>query len=71
MHGVINATDFIPIAETAGDIIIIGDWVFREAVKQCADWRRSCFDEQFQISVNTSPIQYRNPSIGISTWKRA
>ena len=70
MHGMINPADFILTAETAGDIVIIGDRVFREAVKQCADWR-SCFDEQFQISVITSPIQYRNPSIGISTWKRA
>lgn len=68
VHGLINPAEFIPVAETTGDIVMIGDWVFREAVKQCADWR-SRFDKAFQISVNTSPVQYRSPSIGIATWK--
>ncbi|GAC1422473.1 MAG: hypothetical protein NVSMB6_23960 [Burkholderiaceae bacterium] len=67
VYGVINPTDFIPIAEETGDIIAIGDWVFREAVRQCADWRCR-FDPGFQISINTSPAQYHNRGIDIAGW---
>lgn len=67
VYGVINPNDFIPIAEETGDIIAIGDWVFREAVHQCAQWR-SRFDPSFQISINTSPVQYHNRGIDIAGW---
>lgn len=67
IHGLINPADFIAIAETTGDIITIGEWVFREAVTQCADWRMR-FDETFQISINTSPVQYRSPGIDSAAW---
>lgn len=68
VHGMINPVNFIQIAETTGDIITIGEWVFREAVRQCADWRLR-IDALFQISINTSPVQYRSPGLAMAAWK--
>src|SRR5450830_257413 len=58
-RGVISPADFIPLAEETGLINEIGQWVFRESVR-CAQHLRADFDETFQISINTSPVQYRN-----------
>lgn len=65
--GLISPSEFIPIAENTGDIIAIGEWVFQEAVKQCAYWRQH-WHPDFQISINTSPIQYRNAGIDLNHW---
>lgn len=67
-RGIINPVDFISIAEETGDIIAIGDWVFREATRQCAHWR-TLFDPTFQISINTSPVQYRSHGVDVAAWK--
>jgi EAL domain-containing protein (putative c-di-GMP-specific phosphodiesterase class I) len=37
----------------------IGDWAFLEAAKQSKRWQTT-FSKDFQISVNTSPIQFEN-----------
>ena len=57
-EGDISPALFIPIAEETGQIIAIGDWVFKQAaiaVKAC----REKIHHQFQISVNKSPIQFK------------
>ncbi len=62
VRGLISPAEFITIAEKTGMIVEIGDWVFREAARQNALWRASNH-QQFQISVNKSPIQFhRNNS---------
>jgi diguanylate cyclase (GGDEF)-like protein/PAS domain S-box-containing protein len=66
-RGLVSPAEFIPVAEDTGLIIDIGDWVFREAVRQAARWRAS-HHAQFQISVNTSPVQYRNEGINQDAW---
>ena len=66
-HGTINPVDFIPIAENTGDIVAIGEWVFREAVRQCVQWRQE-WHPNFQISINTSPVQYRNGGLDLQAW---
>ena len=55
-EGVINPADFISVAEDAGLIEDIGDWVFREAAQQVAKWRKNLYKD-FQISINKSPVQ--------------
>jgi diguanylate cyclase (GGDEF)-like protein/PAS domain S-box-containing protein len=57
--GLISPKEFIPVAEDTGLINEIGNWVFREAAKQVKLWRNSLHQE-FQISVNKSPIQFHN-----------
>jgi diguanylate cyclase (GGDEF)-like protein/PAS domain S-box-containing protein len=66
-QGLISPVDFISIAEETGMIKEIGDWVFLEAAKQSKRWRTS-LSENFQISVNASPIQFKNTDD--FTWKK-
>lgn len=55
--GDISPVEFIPIAENTGDIIEIGNWVFREACRQAKLW-----PAYLTVSVNVSPIQLNDPS---------
>ncbi len=55
--GDVNPAQFIPLAETSGLIVDIGDWVFREAAAQAQAWRAAGHDG-FQISINKSPVQF-------------
>jgi len=55
--GDVSPAQFIPIAETSGFIVDIGDWVFREAAAQVQAWR-AAGHEAFQISINKSPVQF-------------
>ncbi|MBI1424314.1 MAG: EAL domain-containing protein [Gammaproteobacteria bacterium] len=66
-RGLVSPAEFISIAEETEIIIDIGDWVFREAARQAAIWR-TLHHAQFQISINTSPAQYRNDGIKHYAW---
>lgn len=57
-RGFIPPNEFIPIAEKTGLILELGQYVLNEACKQAAHWTRSGFDFR-QISVNVSPLQFR------------
>ena len=66
-RGLVSPAEFISVAEETEIIIDIGDWVFREAARQAAIWR-TLHHAQFQISINTSPAQYRNDGIKHNAW---
>ena len=66
-QGLISPATFISIAEDTGLIGDIGDWVFREAAQQAKRWRASLHPE-FQISINKSPVQFRNESQSHQAW---
>ncbi len=66
-RGLISPAEFIPVAEEAGMIIDIGDWVFREVASQAAHWRASHYPK-FQISVNISPVQFRHHGTNFKAW---
>jgi len=51
---------FIPIAESTGLIIEIGDWVLRQACAQLGLWRRGGLPIN-RVSVNLSAIQLEQP----------
>ncbi|MFG6415866.1 putative bifunctional diguanylate cyclase/phosphodiesterase [Roseateles sp. DC23W] len=55
--GDVSPAQFIPIAESSGLIVDIGNWVFREAAAQAQTWR-AAGHEGFQISINKSPVQF-------------
>lgn len=65
-RGSISPATFIPIAEETGLINSIGEWVFQQAVLQVKDWR--AIAPNFQVSINTSPVQYQSDSINPNAW---
>lgn len=65
--GVITPDNFIPVAEDSGLICEIGDWVFEEVAKQVAIWRIK-LDQNFQLNINTSPIQYLKSNSFLGNW---
>ena len=66
-RGLISPADFIPIAEDTGLIVDIGEWVFREVTKQVSIWRKS-YHPKFQISINKSPVQFRDENSAYINW---
>ncbi|WP_076418448.1 EAL domain-containing protein [Colwellia sp. UCD-KL20] len=69
-RGIINPLDFIPLAEETGLIIDISDYVFSTVLLDVKEWRNS-IHPHFQISINTSPIQYKENSGNIAAWMNA
>ena len=66
-RGMVSPADFIPLLEESGMIADIGDWVFRQAARQAAIWRAG-YHEEFQISVNVSPVQFGRYSGNFQAW---
>ncbi len=58
LRGMVSPAEFIPLAEETDLIIEIGDWVFREAARWVTHWQ-GLGPQGFQVSVNTSPAQFR------------
>ncbi len=54
-RGLIQPSEFIPLAEEIGLIVQIGEWVVNEACRQAQSW-----PEMLKVAVNISPIQFRN-----------
>ncbi len=63
-RGLIPPTIFIPLAETTGLILPIGQWVLRQACIQATAWRKPN-GALLRMSVNVSPRQFRHGDL----WK--
>lgn len=61
-YGFIPPATFIPLAESSGAIIQLGDWVINEACRQGKIWIDSGFKD-FSIAVNVSSIQFKRGTI--------
>ncbi|WP_096780340.1 EAL domain-containing protein [Zobellella denitrificans] len=59
--GRISPADFIPLAESSGLIIPLGDWVLAQACRLLAEWRREPAMARLGLAVNISPRQFRHP----------
>jgi diguanylate cyclase len=57
-RGLILPENFIPLAEECGLINAIGEWVLREACRQCSAWQREGLPA-IRVAVNVSPTQFR------------
>ncbi len=57
----VSPAEFIPLAEETGLIVPVGEWALREACRYAKRWLEA-FPEPFEISVNVSPIQFRQPN---------
>ncbi len=66
-RGLISPAQFIPIAESSGLIVEMGEWVFEQAALQVQAWRKKLHPD-FQISINKSPVQFHHESQGNQRW---
>lgn len=60
--GMISPAEFIPIAEDCGQIIPIGEWVLRSAVRQLKIWMDSGL-RPITMAVNLSAVQFRQAGL--------
>ena len=60
--GAISPAEFIPIAESSGQILPIGEWVLRTAVRQMKAWMESGLEPMI-IAVNLSAVQFRHANL--------
>lgn len=58
--GLISANRFVPVAEDAGLIHAIGNWVLRRACHDLRSWRDAGLPP-LRVALNVSPRQFRNP----------
>ena len=57
-RGMVPPDVFIPLAEEIGFIVPLGEWALRTACATAAKW-----PEHIAVSVNLSPVQFRNPQL--------
>lgn len=57
-RGAVPPSEFIPIAEESGTILVIGEWVLRTACREAASW-----DKPYKIAVNLSPVQFAHADL--------
>jgi len=65
-RGNVSPAQFIPLAESTGMIMQIGEWVLREASRQVAAWREEGLS--VRVAVNISPRQIQ--SLDVVAWVR-
>jgi diguanylate cyclase (GGDEF)-like protein len=59
-RGMISPAEFIPIAEEAGLIDELGDWVLTTACAEAARW-----PDNITLAVNVSPVQLKTPNLAL------
>ena len=57
-RGTVLPGEFIPLAESTGLIVPLGEWVLRQACAEAVDW-----PADVRVAVNLSPIQFRKGNI--------
>ena len=60
VRGIISPMQFIPIAEESGLIVLLGQWVLHQALRQHRIWCDQGIPE-FRISINVSARQLQQP----------
>ncbi|MCQ4348908.1 EAL domain-containing protein [Pseudomonas stutzeri] len=61
--GAISPAEFIPIAESSGLILPIGEWVLRSAARQMKEWLERGYPAEMTVAVNLSLAQFRHPGL--------
>jgi diguanylate cyclase (GGDEF)-like protein len=60
VRGVVLPSDFIPQCEANGFIVLLGEWILREACRQMREWLDAGIAPPV-VSVNVSAVQLRQP----------
>ena len=61
-RGMIPPDEFIPIAESTGQIIELGQWVMEEVGRHCTYWDTLGLSP-FRVCVNISPLQFNHGNL--------
>ncbi|QGZ40207.1 PAS domain S-box-containing protein/diguanylate cyclase (GGDEF)-like protein [Pseudoduganella flava] len=69
-RGLVSPLEFIPLAESSGLIVDIGQWVFNESIRWVQRWRRMVHPD-FQVSLNQSPVEFQREGGSYDVWLRA
>jgi len=56
-HGQVSPAEFVPVAEETGLILDLGDWITRQAFRDCRRWAGH------YVSVNLSARQFLRPNV--------
>lgn len=57
-RGMVSPAEFIPVAEEAGLIIPLGEWILRQVCADALSWPRN-----IRVAINLSPVQFRSPDL--------
>jgi diguanylate cyclase (GGDEF)-like protein len=57
-RGLISPGEFLPILESSGMIVAVGEWVLRHALDACHRWKAAGL-HPIHVAVNCSPLQLR------------
>ncbi len=60
-RGLLGAAEFVPLAEQAGLIVPLGDWVLEHAARARARW--TVAGHSLRVAVNLSAQQFRRPEL--------
>lgn len=61
-YGLVSPVEFIPAAEDSGEILKIGEWALRHAIRQLKQWQNLGLP-LMNIAVNLSAVQFRYPHL--------
>jgi len=61
-RGMVSPQEFIPVAESTGQIIELGEWVMGEVSRHCLYWDTLGLDD-FRVCVNISPLQFNQNNL--------
>jgi predicted signal transduction protein with EAL and GGDEF domain len=61
-RGMVSPVEFIPVAESTGQIIELGEWVLSEVARHCSYWDTLPVDK-FRVCVNISPLQFNQTDL--------
>src|SRR5690606_12519641 len=58
--GLVSPADFIPVLETSGMILEVGQWVLEKACETLVHWEANgLWQPHMRLSINISPRQFR------------
>lgn len=61
-HGLVSPGQFIPVAEEAGLISALGDWVLEKSCRCAVEWQKRDFPP-VRVAVNISARQFQSPEL--------
>ena len=61
-RGMVSPATFIPLAESSGFIVPLGEWILQTACFEAARWNQQGRGQAVRVAVNTSALQLAQPN---------